>query len=307
MVLYAVWCAGIVLKGVAAYRMVRNGLAKTLFPVWTYLMFGVIYLSVLIALRPYWTAYLRFYTAGIPFVLLAKCAATVCLFWALAANYRSLRAICVLFFGLFTAVGVIAAWVTSFLPSVAHIVAPWLWNAALSVERYGSAVIAGTLLSTLLLLPRAPRIPIPRCATRAAQVMIFDAVTVMISAWFAQSYAYTHPLATALLSTLFGIVTGAAWLSVRPFEELPVDLPTPAELEQVRRRLGLELHLRAARDQILGGSEHVDDPPGASIFTALQRTFCGERPLRKFRELWLESTPLRSAQDAGAWAGRTRR
>jgi hypothetical protein len=248
MLIYTMWFAGIAFKAFAAHRMVRNGLIEKLFPVCSYLAVSALYLGILLLLRPNPAIYLRVYSAGIPFLLAAKCAGTICIFWALAENYPNFRVAGSVFLGLFAIVGVIAAWLTSFVPATAHwLTPPWMWRAALLTERFASAVIAGTLLSSLVLLPRAPRIPIPRYARLAAKLMIFDALMNLASALFAASFAYGLPTGTALVATFSGMLTGAAWLRLRPFEELPVSLPSPEEIEAARQRASQQLRLIAAR------------------------------------------------------------
>ena len=60
---YAVWCAGILLKGAAACRMAWNGLATKLPLLWIFLALCVARSIALLLLRTHPAAYLNTYSA----------------------------------------------------------------------------------------------------------------------------------------------------------------------------------------------------------------------------------------------------
>jgi hypothetical protein len=245
MLLQAVWCAGILLKAVAAFRMVRDRLLDQYLAVWVYVSFMVVHSTALFFLRPYWHWYLVTYGYGVPFSLLLKFGAVTSIFWALTSNYRDFRTWGSAILGVFAVFGVAGAWATSFLPATPN-PGPWLWNMALAALRYASEVIVVVLLAARFLVPKSPRISAPRTAQRAAVIMSFDAALSILAAWFAKQYAYSMPDATAYVATASGIMVGAAWLTLRRFNEAPVYLPTPQELAESNRKLKQELHLISA-------------------------------------------------------------
>jgi hypothetical protein len=248
MLIYGTWGVGIILNAFAAYRMVSLGLSRHLPPLWFHLAFTSVFAAALFAVRSNRALYLGVYSAGLPLALLFKCAAVTAIYWALTLNYRDFRVAGSVFFGSFSIIGVVAAWLTAFVTPHVFVdsLAKSLWQVALLAERYASVAIVALLLGVLLFLPRNQTMPMPRFALRAAQLMILDSLLAILSAWGQQALAYSHPTATALVATSYGAIAGFAWLFLRGYQEVPVQVLSPEQLDEQRQQLAAKLHVIAA-------------------------------------------------------------
>jgi hypothetical protein len=241
LILYLVWGAGIAAKGYAALRMAVQGHSRTLFPVWLYLFTSFLYSLACIASRPDHAIYTAVYSAGIPFVLLAKCMATVSIFWALGVYYPRFRTPGTIILGFLTAVAVTVSWASTFLaPSISS-----LWSASIAVPRYAGIVIFVVAGSSRLAVNLARFIPVPAHAKRAAVVMVIDALLEVSSSWFTQAYAYQYPKTVALVVAVSIALTGAAWLTLMAPEPIvPIDLAEGTD--EVLRQSASNLRMTAA-------------------------------------------------------------
>jgi hypothetical protein len=246
--IYILWCVGIVLTAGAACRMASLGLTRELPTLWVYLAGSAVFWTALLVTRPDRAVYLGVYSAGVPLVLLAKCGAVVAIFWSLTRNYPSFRLPGSVFLAAFSALGVVAAWVTAFLAQPVHAdrLAAWLWHVALLVERYTSVALLALLLSIVLLLPRSPDIPLPKFAVRAAFVMATDAALGVLAAWGEHSLAFRNPTAAALIATGYGSLIGSAWLLLVAFDDVPL-AQSPSELRCRELEIANELRTISAR------------------------------------------------------------
>jgi hypothetical protein len=245
LLIHAVWCAGIALKGAAACRMAWNGLAKRIPLLCAFLAICTVRSSVLLTLRSQPDVYLKVYSATMPFTLLAEFAAIIAVFWVLATNYRNFRIFGSILLSGFALAGVVAASITCFIVFPSGV--SNLGEAMLLLQRYASIVMVVVLAGTRLTLPESPRIPIPVNARRAADILVLDAGLGTLTAWVARAFGFSHPVATALLPTLTGLFLGALWLvGVGRVAESPVVERTPEELESEERQAALAMHRAAA-------------------------------------------------------------
>lgn len=251
--LYAVWCAAIVVKGAAACRMAVGRVFRILPLVGCYVTFTFLCLALLLALRPFPEVYLDAYSAIVPFQLALECAATAEIYWALTLHYPNFRAAGTVLLCALIVVGAGAAWAISFLaaPVKAGTTIVWLWYTALFVQRYVSAITGVVLISTLLLFPRSGRRPMSRFAIQAAWIMTFDAVTRLTEVTFIRLYGFEHPSGSALVTLALGTLAGFGWLTLGSYEAVPGEQVTPAEELMETQRLG-EFHVvRAAIDDAI--------------------------------------------------------
>jgi hypothetical protein len=240
--LYALWCAAIVVKGGAACRMAVNGIARVLPLGWCYVGCTFVFVTLLLAFSPFPSLYLATYSISVPFLLAAECAAAASIFWALTRNFQNFRMIGTAILCTLTVVGTGAAWAISFLTPPVHAgtTIVWLWYSALVVQRYISMITAVVLLSVLLLLPRSPGHSMPRFAIHAAWIMIFDALMRLTAIMLVRLYGFSHPWTSAFVPLIQGILTGFAWLTLRNYEEKPIGMVTPEETKAQNGRLAFE-------------------------------------------------------------------
>jgi hypothetical protein len=229
--LYALWCAAIVIKGAAACRMVVTGMIRILPLVCCYVACSFAQLTILLAISPFSSAYLAVYTYSMPFLLAAECAAAASIFWALTWSFSNFRMIGTTILCVLTVAGTGAAWSISFIAPPAHSdkTIAWLWSAALLVMRYVSATTAVVLLSALFLLPRTRGNPIPRIAIHASWIMIFDALMRLAAALYVRSYGFSHPMASAVVPLALGTLAGLGWLTLRKYGETSTAAQAPED------------------------------------------------------------------------------
>jgi hypothetical protein len=220
--LYALWCAAIVVKGAAACRMVVTGIARLLPLVCCYVICMALDLTVLLALYSFPRLYMIVYSAGLPFLFATECAAAASIFWALTGSYKNFRVAGTVILCALTAAGSAAAWAISFLTSPVRAESNfhWLWFVAFALQRYTAIITAIVLLGILLLHPRSSEISVPRFAVHAAWVMIVDAFLRFLSSLFMRLYAYPRPMLSACLTLTSGILAGFAWLTLRTYDQV---------------------------------------------------------------------------------------
>lgn len=241
------WCAGIALKAVAAYHIARERLAREYLAIFVYLSWLAVHASILLALRGKQQPFLQFYSLDVPLILFLKFWAVSAVFRALTINYRDFRAVGTAILGMLTALGVLAAWITSLAP-LHPIPAPWLWRAALFAQRYASEMIIVVMLGVryLLVTLRSPKVRIPRTAQRAATLIAFDCILTLAGSAFVRSYAYSYPKASAFIPTVLGAAIAAGWLLMRRLSDAEVAVMTPGEREDYRSKKRERLHLLRA-------------------------------------------------------------
>lgn len=236
MFLKVVWCAGVLCKGMAAYRTARSGMIRFAPSLWLYIAVFFIYSAGLLAVRPNYTAYLQVYSIGLPVILVLQLVATTAIFRLVTVNYPNFRIAGSVLFGALAIAGVGAAWATSYFSAAANgqLIAS-LWEAMMFAQRYTFVVIVVVLLGVLVFLPRWPCIPIPRSARAAAWIMVFDAGSSFAGVWFTEYYGYEHPVIMATLSAARGLVLALAWMRLKPaWEFVSVPLATAAERAESR-------------------------------------------------------------------------
>jgi hypothetical protein len=253
--LYAVWCAVIVVKGSAACRMAVSRIFRTLPLVFCYVICAFINAALLLALRPFPELYLNTYSISMPFLLAAECAAAAEIYWALTPHYPNFRAAGTALLCALIVVGAGAAWAISFLaePAKTNTTIVRLWYGALFVQRYASAVIAVVLIGALLLFPRSTSRPMSRLAIHSAWTMTFDALTRLTGTTFVRLYGFDHPSAAAVVPMALGILAGLSWLTLGSYETVPGEQLTPEEELMENQRLGEFYVIRAAIGDAIRG------------------------------------------------------
>jgi len=238
--LYAVWCAAIVVRGCAAFRMAVSRTFGVLPLAFCYVTGTFIYTALLLALHPFPGLYSNVYSVSVPFLLAVECAATAEIYWALTPHYPNFRVAGTVLLCVLIVIGAGAAWAISFLaaPARAGTTIVRLWYAALFVQRFISAINAVVLIGALLLFPRSGRRPMSRFAIHAGWIMTFDAVTRLMAATFVRLYGFEHPSASALVPLALGILAGFAWLTLGTCEAAPGEQITQEEELMETQRLG---------------------------------------------------------------------
>jgi hypothetical protein len=238
------WCAAIVIKAIAAYLLVRNGLVRRFPALWAYISFCAVSSAVLLYLHSQPQLYVYAFSVVNYVQLVLESLAIIGVFWAVTERYPNFGRPGTILLSTLGMIGITAAW------SGRSIAVPELWEQswrlALLLERHLSLVMITVLAGTRAALALTRVIPVRPSARRAADILTLHAIMGLAAASYAIGTSMRYPALASILPLADHILMGI--LIATRLTKASDELPEPEPIsEQQLERFKAEQQARAAR------------------------------------------------------------